>query len=86
MALSQDLLVNVGSKQVAFPAAYIKVTELAGSKDGITFVAGWHESQGGAQLKSMTYGFVPSLDGPNFIAQAYLHLKSLPEFASATDC
>jgi hypothetical protein len=23
---------------------------------------------------------------PNFIAQAYLHLKSLPEFAGATDC
>lgn len=26
------------------------------------------------------------LDGPNPIAQAYLHLKSLPEFADATDC
>ena len=27
------------------------------------------------------------LDGsPNFIRQAYLHLKTLPEFANATDC
>jgi hypothetical protein len=27
------------------------------------------------------------VDGaPNFIRQAYLHLKTLPEFANATDC
>jgi hypothetical protein len=27
-----------------------------------------------------------SLDGPNPIKQAYLHLKTLPEFADAIDC
>ena len=27
-----------------------------------------------------------NLDGANPIAQAYAHLKSLPEFAGATDC
>jgi hypothetical protein len=26
------------------------------------------------------------IDGDNPIAQAYLHLKTLPEFAGATDC
>jgi len=25
-------------------------------------------------------------DAPNFIRQAYLHLKTLPEFLNATDC
>jgi hypothetical protein len=29
---------------------------------------------------------VPSLDGDNSIRQAYLHLKTLPEFANAVDC
>jgi hypothetical protein len=32
------------------------------------------------------YSFAPDLNGKNFIAQAYEHLKTLPEFAGATDC
>jgi hypothetical protein len=32
------------------------------------------------------YGFEYSLDGENVIKQAYTHLKTLPEFAGATDC
>lgn len=31
------------------------------------------------------YDFVPNLDGPNIIKQAYEHLKTLPEFAGAAD-
>jgi hypothetical protein len=30
--------------------------------------------------------FAPNLDGPNFIKQAYEHLKTLPEFDGAVDC
>jgi hypothetical protein len=30
--------------------------------------------------------FVPDLDGQNFIAQAYVHFKALPQFANAVDC
>jgi hypothetical protein len=30
--------------------------------------------------------FFPSLEGNNFIAQAYEHLKTLPEFEGAEDC
>lgn len=29
---------------------------------------------------------VSSIGGENFIAQAYLHLKSLPEFSGSQDC
>lgn len=34
------------------------------------------------------YSFTPSVDeaSTNFIKQGYLHLKTLPEFAGATDC
>jgi hypothetical protein len=35
---------------------------------------------------SCVYNFVPSLEGANFIAQAYEYLKTLPEFKGATDC
>lgn len=37
-------------------------------------------------VQTLCYGFDLDLDGPNPIKQAYLHLKSLPEFADATDC
>jgi hypothetical protein len=30
--------------------------------------------------------FTHNLAGKNFIAQAYDHMKTLPEFAGATDC
>jgi hypothetical protein len=32
------------------------------------------------------YSCAYDLDGANPIRQAYLHLKTLPEFANATDC
>jgi hypothetical protein len=35
---------------------------------------------------SKEYSAPYDLDGPNPIRQAYLHLKTLPEFAGATDC
>ena len=35
-----------------------------------------------SKLKDTVY----VLDGPNPIKQAYLHLKTLPEFADAIDC
>jgi hypothetical protein len=30
--------------------------------------------------------FIPDMEGGNFIKQAYLYLKTLPEFADAVDC
>jgi predicted transcriptional regulator of viral defense system len=32
------------------------------------------------------YTFQPDMFGANFFKQAYLHLKTLPEFAGAVDC
>jgi hypothetical protein len=40
----------------------------------------------GNTVKKFSYSFVPNIDGGNFIAQAYAHLKTLPEFAGAADC
>jgi hypothetical protein len=38
------------------------------------------------KIASEQYSFVPEMKNSNFIAQAYEHLKTLPEFAGATDC
>lgn len=32
------------------------------------------------------HSFSPSMDGKNFFAQAYDHLKTLPDFENAADC
>lgn len=39
-----------------------------------------------AAISDMAFIVPYDLDGPNPIRQAYLHLKTLPEFANAVDC
>jgi hypothetical protein len=40
----------------------------------------------GKPVQVRCYGFAHTLEGDNAIRQAYDHLKTLPEFAGATDC
>jgi hypothetical protein len=76
---------NAGQEEVevSVPDAYIKVASVAGDKNSVVahviIVSGDY-------LSHRNESFVPNLDGPNFIKQAYEHLKTLPEFANATDC
>jgi hypothetical protein len=62
---------------------YVKVLTVNASKEKATTDVGFifEKSQ-----KVRTYSFVPVMNGGNFIAQAYEHLKTLPEFAGAVDC
>lgn len=66
--------------------AYIKVRSVAGSKNEITCLIGYHVDPSEAEFMSTQHTFAPDMDGKNFIKQAYEHLKTLPEFAGATDC
>ena len=86
MALIQDITIQIGSKAVLFTSAYAKITEYHGDKARMTFVVSWSESAGSPAIRQSTYGCAVDLDGENQIRQAYLHLKTLPEFAGATDC
>jgi hypothetical protein len=63
--------------------AYIKVVNITGNKAGIGFDVIYYFADVATINKS--FNFVPALEGLNFIAQAYTHLKTLPEFADATD-
>ena len=65
---------------------YLKVAEFSGDKTGIGFSLAFKANAQENSLKHERFNFVPNLDGQNFIAQAYLHLKSLPEFQNSVDC
>jgi hypothetical protein len=73
-----------GIQKVSF-AAYIKVLNVSGNKNQVT---------ASVNFKNNSYQFTKEYEvpvsvengSPNFIAQAYNHLKTLPDFAGATDC
>jgi len=69
------------------PDVYIKVNAVSGGKDQMVIdVVFFKSGAEGKRLKNAGYIFKPEIEGDNFIKQAYKHLKSLPEFAGATDC
>jgi hypothetical protein len=86
MALSIDKTIDISGKAVTFSSAYVKVTSIQGTKDSIVACFEFRPNADGVAFAWGASSFVPSLDGDNFIRQAYLHLKTLPEFANATDC
>lgn len=86
MALSIDKTITVATKDVAFQSAYVKVTSIQGTKDKVIAAYEYRTAADGVGFAWGASEFVPDMDGPNFIRQAYLHLKTLPEFAGATDC
>lgn len=63
--------------------AYIKVSAISGSKDELCAKVLF--SEGDISVEK-SYAFSPNLDGKNFIHQAYVYLKTLPEFDGAEDC
>jgi hypothetical protein len=86
MALQKTLeLTNNFGERSTFPNAYIKVEMVYASKNSVTAEVGTYTKSGGNFLQREQKLFDPDLDGPNFIKQAYEHLKTLPEFAGASD-
>jgi hypothetical protein len=87
MALSQSMqLVDNFQQAIDFDSVYIKVSTVTGTKNSITAVIEIKDNKDGIVLDSSNVRFSLDLDGPNPIKQAYEHLKTLPEFANATDC
>ncbi len=64
--------------------AYWKIESISGSKTE-QFIS-VSANSAGRVVDEFRSKFTPNLDGPNFIKQAYEHLKTLPEFAGAEDC
>lgn len=74
-------------EDVTFVNCYAKVGRIEGGKNGLSFSLEIKRSaEAPSAIITNYYVFAPDLSGENFIAQAYAHLKTLPEFADATDC
>lgn len=86
MALTKPFQIAQG---VSAPNAYIRI-EAVNLVKGETTSATIHvyPSQAASTdpIRTLCYGFDYSPDGENPIKQAYLHLKTLPEFEGAIDC
>jgi hypothetical protein len=70
------------SQTISF-LAYIKVVFISGNKTQI--VANVNFKNDTFEFNRQ-YEFAPNMEGGNFIAQAYNHLKTQPEFSGAVDC
>jgi len=86
MALSStQILLDYFDQQVSIDNCYVKVSSVKGSKiDAIAEVEIFNANK--LRIDHRFYSFDVSMDGPNFIKQAYQFLKTLPEFSDAVDC
>jgi len=67
--------------------AYLKVKKVTSTKDTATAEVHWYKAKGEQKpIQIWQHGFVPNLEGDNFIKQAYTHIKTLEEYSNAVDC
>ncbi len=87
MALTKNIVLKDNfNDDKQFNNAYIKVDLVSGNKTLMRISIGIYREKDGQQLNGQQFVFTPDLNGKNFLAQAYDHLKTLPEFAGAVDC
>lgn len=99
MALTKTIQVSgngcITSNGVSYPVTnisatyedcYIKVATVSASKTEGQAVVVFSKEADGPVLFERSFLFQVGLEGDNFIKQAYLHLKALPEFEGAVDC
>lgn len=82
MALKQ----TVRYKEIEIKDAYLKVSGFNGDKSTLQAVVTVQAALGKPVIDSSQISIPYVLDGKNPIAQAYEYLKTLPDFAGATDC
>jgi hypothetical protein len=63
---------------------YVKVETVGGNK--LEQLVNVSIKNDAGVTKNFSCSFVPDMTGDNFIAQAYRHLKTLPDFVNAEDC
>lgn len=87
MALTKTItLQNNFGDESTFDNAYLRVDHVEGSKALLTARVGFYKKDRASLLLTSSVSFEPSLEGGNFIKQAYEYIKTLPEFADATNC
>ena len=89
MALQKDWQKKIDGfdSELTAKNAYCKVANVNGSKLELTFEVHIFNSEKQNLIDRKFYSFQPSVteDSKNFIAQAYEHLKTLPEFENSAN-
>ena len=87
MAISKTLeLIDNFNESIFIQNAYVHITQVSSTKNTCMATCKIFRSKNKDELEQRFVEFDLDLEGPNPIKQAYLHLKSLPEFADAVDC
>ena len=87
MALQKTvtLKTNFGT-DAEFTNAYVRVDSVKVEKNFAQALVQTHKEKDGQVLEQKGYSFGYDLNGLNPIAQTYVYLKSLSDFANAVDC
>lgn len=84
MAINKTINTKFG---ITVPQAYYKIKSVnIESKNKMTFIVFIYADKEKVNLDEQFYNCVYDINGSNPIKQAYEYLKTLPEFAGATDC
>ena len=86
MALTKQHTINFHGQDVVFKDAYITVLSATVNRETVSATVEIRAKKGGDIVESQAHFFDHDLGGSNAIKQAYLHLKTLPEFEGAVDC
>jgi hypothetical protein len=87
MALTKNIILKDNfDDDKQFVNAYIKVDSLSGNKEEMRVMVGIYREKDKQKINSQQLVFVPSLNGVNFISQAYEAMKKDQRFEGATDC
>ena len=86
MALKKNYSLQIHDQSIVLSNAYCKVLRVLGTKDNLSYDVNVLDEKDGKSYKVLSFQFTPDMDGGNFIAQSYKHLKTLPEFENAMDC
>ena len=89
MALQKNIkLTDNFGIEVEIPNAYIKISKVECTKEQINSIVEIKKESIGLPYTYTIRNYILNynINGENPIKQAYLHLKSLPEFADAVDC
>jgi hypothetical protein len=65
---------------------YLRVSNVHGTKNSMAYSIAFQASVDNDPLRQESFSFVPDMNGPNFIKQAYENLKSLEGYKDAVDC
>jgi hypothetical protein len=88
MALQKTVILSDNFDiEVSITDCYIKVTDMKGNKELMSFMVDYHKASDQGSIHQKRFTFTPSVadNSNNFIKQAYVYLKTLPEFSGSED-